>query len=81
MIRSKSKKAAEDPVTKFKRLIDEAMSKGMAYTEAVRFIDQIDPTLRQRANELATARRNVGQQDRSSVAAAWRKKVQSRGSK
>jgi len=81
MIRSKSKKAAEDPLKKFKTLVNQAMANGMSYTEAVLFIDQIDPTLRQRANELATARRNVGQQDRSSAAAAWRKKVQSRGSK
>ncbi len=63
---------AEDPAQRFTRLVEEAMSRGMSYTEAVRFIDSIDPTLRQCSNELATVRREVEQTKKQATKAAWR---------
>jgi hypothetical protein len=69
--RGKAQKA-EDPAEKFTRLVKEAMAKGMSYTESVRFIDSIDPTLRQRSNELATLRREVEQNKKQASKAQWR---------
>jgi hypothetical protein len=69
--RGKAQKA-EDPAEKFTRLVEQAMSRGMSYLEAVRLIDSIDPTLRQRSNELTTLRREVEQNKRQASKAAWR---------
>ncbi len=68
----RGKAQTEDPAQRFTRLVEEAMSRGMSYTEAVRFIDSIDPTLRQRSNELATVRREIEQSEKQRAKAAWR---------
>ncbi len=64
--------APEDPSVKFDRMVKQLMDKGLSYTEAVKLIDSIDPTLRQRSNELATARRDVAVNQRRTKMAQWR---------
>lgn len=62
----------EDPLTRFRRMVEELVLRGVDYATAVQMIDQEHPDLRQRANELATARRDVAAGTRRSQAAAVR---------
>ncbi len=64
--------APEDPAVKFDRMVKQLMDKGLSYTESVKFVDSIDPTLRERAIDLANARRDVAAGIRRSQAAAVR---------
>jgi hypothetical protein len=49
----------ETSTKRYLRLIREKMSAGMKLREAVRSVDQEEPGLRQRVNEIETLKRNV----------------------
>lgn len=70
--------APEDPLTKFRRLVEELMLRGVDYATAVEMVDQEYPDLRQRANELDTARRDVAANQRRTKMAQWRNEVRRR---
>jgi hypothetical protein len=68
----------EDPLTKFRRLVEELMLEGLDYTSAVEKIDKEHPNLRERSVELARYRSTVAANHRKAKAAQWRIEVQRR---
>jgi hypothetical protein len=68
----------EDPLTKFRRLVEELMLEGLDYTSAVKMVDEQHPDLRERSVELARYRSTVAKDHRMAKAAAWRVEVQRR---
>jgi hypothetical protein len=68
----------EDPLTKFRRLVQELVLRGIDYASAVQMIDEEFPDLRERSVELARYRSTVAKDHRMAKAAAWRVEVQRR---
>jgi hypothetical protein len=62
----------EDPLIKFRRLVEELMLEGLDYTSAVEKIDKEHPNLRERSVELARYRSTVAANHRKAKAAQWR---------
>ena len=69
---------SEDPLTKFRRLVQELVLRGIDYASAVQMIDEEFPDLRERSVELARYRSTVAKDHRMAKAAAWRVEVQRR---
>jgi hypothetical protein len=69
---------SEDPLTKFRRLVEELMLEGLDYTSAVETIDKEYPNLRERSVELARYRSTVAANHRKAKATQWRIEVQRR---
>jgi hypothetical protein len=68
----------EDPLTKFRRLVQELVLRGIDYASAVQMIDEEFPDLRERSVELARYRSTVAANHRKAKAAQWRIEVQRR---
>ena len=62
----------EDPAQRFNRLVQELMEVGKSFVEAVAQIEKAFPTLRERSNELQTARQEVARAKRLEAKAQWR---------
>ena len=68
----------EDPLTKFRRLVQELVLRGIDYASAVQMIDEEFPDLRERSVELARYRSTVAANHRKAKATQWRIEVQRR---
>jgi hypothetical protein len=69
---------SEDPLTKFRRLVQELVLRGIDYASAVQMIDEEFPDLRERSVELARYRSTVAANHRKAKATQWRIEVQRR---